>query len=261
MNEHGRMTFVLFLADGSCALVRRPDDRLELATGEMAGDEDELDAMVRIPLETAGFRADRFHPLRWDGDHLYAWLEGDRDDGRRPHTNGALAVMSPEDAARRLRAQGSDHHARCVSAAARSYRSQAEARYYVESMRTIELVYLRATTVEGGSGFEGTAAEWRAQREPVVAGIQRDGTFLDAGCANGLLMESARRWCAERGVHVEPYGIDLAPGLVELARRRLPQWAERIWVGNAVSWVHPPACASTRSTSCSTPCPSPAGAT
>jgi hypothetical protein len=31
----------------------------------------------------------------------------------------------------------------------------------------------------------------------------------------------------------------LAPALVELARRRLPQWADRIFLGNALTWAPP----------------------
>lgn len=70
----------------------------------------------------------------------------------------------------------------------------------------------------------------------IVDGIDRDGAFLDVGCANGLLMESVREWAAERGYAIEPYGVDLAPGLVALARSRLPQWADRIEVGNAIDY-------------------------
>jgi len=59
------------------------------------------------------------------------------------------------------------------------------------------------------------------------------------GCANGLLMESVAAWCAESGLAVEPYGVDISPALAELARRRLPRWAHRIWTGNAVAWRPP----------------------
>ncbi len=52
-------------------------------------------------------------------------------------------------------------------------------------------------------------------------------------------MESVAAWCAERGLAVEPYGVDISPALAELARRRLPQWADRIWTGNAVDWLPP----------------------
>ncbi|MGN6791370.1 MAG: hypothetical protein ACTHJW_03170 [Streptosporangiaceae bacterium] len=40
-------------------------------------------------------------------------------------------------------------------------------------------------------------------------------------------------------MRIEPYGLDLAPGLVALARQRLPQWAGRIWAGNAIDWIPP----------------------
>ena len=234
-----RMTFVPFFPDGTCGLIRSPGGRLALPSGEVAPDEDELDAVLRIPLMTAGFRPQRFHPFQWAGAHLYAWVEGDRYDGRRAHRKVPLDVAAPEDAVRRLRAQGDGHLADVVEAATGSYRGQTDAAYYAENTEVLERAYLGATTVEGGSGFGGTPDEWRAQREPVLDGIDGDGTFLDVGCANGLLMESAQRWCAERGVAVAPYGLDLAPGLVAQARSRLPEWADRIWVGNAVDWAHP----------------------
>jgi hypothetical protein len=52
-------------------------------------------------------------------------------------------------------------------------------------------------------------------------------------------MESVAIWCAERGLRVLPYGIDLVPGLVEQAKRRLPQYAAQIWPGNAIDWKPP----------------------
>jgi hypothetical protein len=35
-----------------------------------------LDTVLRVPLQTAGFRYQRFHPFGLDRDHLYAWIEG-----------------------------------------------------------------------------------------------------------------------------------------------------------------------------------------
>jgi predicted pyridoxine 5'-phosphate oxidase superfamily flavin-nucleotide-binding protein len=99
-----------------------------------------------------------------------------------------------------------------------------------------EAHYLAAEGVYGGSGKGGDAADWEAGRRPVAEAIDRDGTFLDVGCANGLLMESVVAWSEYR---VEPYGLDFAPRLVELARRRLPQWAERIHLGDARTWEPP----------------------
>lgn len=49
-------------------------------------------------------------------------------------------------------------------------------------------------------------------------------------------MESIAAWAAEDGHRVECYGLDLIPSLAALARRRLPHRADRIFVGNLMSW-------------------------
>lgn len=96
--------------------------------------------------------------------------------------------------------------------------------------------YLAGTNPRAQSGFDGSPARWEAARRAIVEAIDHPGSFLDVGCANGLLMESVDKWSAHP---VEPYGIDFAPGLVELARTRLPQWADRIWIGHARTWRPP----------------------
>lgn len=94
--------------------------------------------------------------------------------------------------------------------------------------------YLAAETVPGGSGSSRDEAGWEYARSLIADAVEPGQTFLDVGCANGLLMESMARWGA-----VEPYGLEISPELAELARRRLPEWADRIWVGNAVEWEPP----------------------
>lgn len=103
----------------------------------------------------------------------------------------------------------------------------------------LEEAYLAATDPRGGSGFRGDEARWERARRVIVAAVDRDGTFLDIGCANGLLMDSVRTWAAERGHALEPYGLDASSALASLARTRLPQWAERIHVGDARAWEPP----------------------
>ena len=98
---------------------------------------------------------------------------------------------------------------------------------------TIVPAYLGAQTDEAGSGHSGTPAGWEYSRG-IVAEAVRGDTFLDVGCANGLLMESVHRWTG-----AEPYGLEIAPELADLARRRYPRWAERIFVGNALGWEPP----------------------
>ena len=101
--------------------------------------------------------------------------------------------------------------------------------------------YLKASTPQGGAGHSGTASDWEWSRGVVADAIHRGGTFLDVGCANGLLMESIAEWLAQRGVEVLPHGLEIAPELADLARRRLPHWANRIFVGNVLGW-RPPFC-------------------
>jgi len=96
--------------------------------------------------------------------------------------------------------------------------------------------YLDSDNPRAQSGFGGDEARWEAARRPIADAIDRDGTFLDIGCASGYLMECIVRWTPYR---VEPYGLDLSPAVADLARRRLPQWADRIFTGNAVTWRPP----------------------
>ena len=97
--------------------------------------------------------------------------------------------------------------------------------------------YLAATDPRGQSGSSGTAQDWESARRFIFAAVNRDGTFLDVGCANGHLMECAVAWLAETGYTIEPYGLEILPELAALARQRLPHWADRIAIGNALEWV------------------------
>jgi trans-aconitate methyltransferase len=54
-----------------------------------------------------------------------------------------------------------------------------------------------------------------------------------------LLMESVARWAHERGLVIEPFGLDISPRLAAQARLRLPQWGERIFTGNVITWEPP----------------------
>jgi trans-aconitate methyltransferase len=96
--------------------------------------------------------------------------------------------------------------------------------------------YLAAETPWEQSGKSGTAEDWEYARSHVAHAVDRDGAFLDVGCASGYLMECLPRWTPFR---VEPYGLDLSPELADLARRRLPRWADRIFTGNALTWEPP----------------------
>jgi hypothetical protein len=111
-----------------------------------------------------------------------------------------------------------------------------EAVWFAEHERVLTAAYLARHDPRAQSGHSGDEPRWEAARRPVLAAVDADGDFLDVGCANGYLMESVHRWAAEDGWSIEPYGLDISTGLAELARRRLPHWADRIWVGNALHW-------------------------
>lgn len=96
--------------------------------------------------------------------------------------------------------------------------------------------YLAGSNPRAQSGHSGDEARWETARRLLLDAVDRDGTFLDVGCANGHLMESVHLWGAAKGLSVEPYGLEIAPELAALARSRLPRWADRIFVGNAVRW-------------------------
>ena len=111
--------------------------------------------------------------------------------------------------------------------------------FYRETRDLLEGAYLGAEDPRGGSGFRGDATRWERARRPIAAAIDRNGAFLDVGCANGLLMESLAAWAGEDGYGIEPYGLDLVESLAALARRRLPRWKDRIFTGNLVCWRSP----------------------
>ncbi len=117
--------------------------------------------------------------------------------------------------------------------------TQAEKAFFVQEQALHEAKYLAGTNPQQQSGFGRDARDWERFRRAVVAPVDRDGSFLDIGCANGLLMESAVAWAREGGYRVEPSGLEISEKLAALARRRLPQWRDRIFVGNALFWEPP----------------------
>jgi hypothetical protein len=99
--------------------------------------------------------------------------------------------------------------------------------------------YLSTDDPRNQSGKSGDEVDWRWSRELVLDTFEGDGSLLDVGCANGYFMESIDRWARERGRVVEPYGLEISARMAALARTRLPRWADRIWVGNALDWKPP----------------------
>ncbi len=114
-----------------------------------------------------------------------------------------------------------------------------EAGWHREIAAAIVPAYLAGKNPRAQSGTSGGDADWAYKRGLIADAVDRSGSFLDVGCASGYLMETLVRWCQDRGHTIDPYGLDIAPELADLARRRLPHWKERIFVGNAIDWVPP----------------------
>lgn len=149
--------------------------------------------------------------------------------------------VPPQEAVRRCGPQRISEAPRAVIAQLRRYRQYAfeQAAWIARTRKLLERSYPQAGDVFGGSGFDGDASRWRHARRVILEAVNGDGTFLDVGCANGLLMESVATWAGEEGQAVEPYGLELLPAVAQTARRRLPAWADRVFVGDVTTWEPP----------------------
>ena len=234
------------VADGVLVVLYQRDGGWAVPSGARAGDEDVWDSSVlRIPLETMGFRRQETHPLALDHDrrHVVFWVTGGRYAGTRmPSADVEWWTGSVAAAASLLSEQGDGALASLVAAAGESRRTMSYERRTADVHRTLVGAYLSAPTPQGASGFGGTDEEWSEARgtladalDPARPAIR----FLDHACANGHLAVSMVGWAAERGVMVDPYGVDIAPELISRARDDHPALAAHFWVGDALTWVHP----------------------
>jgi trans-aconitate methyltransferase len=109
-----------------------------------------------------------------------------------------------------------------------------------DELAALEAAYLASDDPRGGSGFRGDEARWERLRRPIVAAIDRDGTFLDVGCANGHLLDCVVDWAFAAGHRIEPYGLDVSAALVARATDRLPpRWSALLFVGDVRTWTPP----------------------
>jgi SAM-dependent methyltransferase len=111
--------------------------------------------------------------------------------------------------------------------------------WFLSLRKTLEDAYLGSDEPWRQSGMSGPLERWVLLRKPVADCIDRSGSFLDIGCANGYLLECCIEWTAERHIHIEPYGLDLSQKLIELAIHRLPQYKDNFFIGNALTWLPP----------------------
>lgn len=107
---------------------------------------------------------------------------------------------------------------------------------FAKRIRELESAYLSSSDPMEQSGFSGGRERWIAERSPLVDALDNDGDFLDVGCANGLLVSDVADWAGERGLTVEPHGVDLGARLIDLARERHPDHRGNFSVADAWGW-------------------------
>ncbi len=243
---------VVCFADEDELVLFRHQGRLSLPRGRVAAGEDVWDDTVRrVPSASMGFRHNGTHVFAIDKAHRHAifWVDGAFDDRTSQDAHTSATALSLDEAASSLDAQGDFALARLLASASEHRQQMTYERHQRDGDRTTINLYLRARTPQGGSGYDGSDEEWRAARaclavalDGLAADLGRAGdpvSFLDVGCANGHLPASFVIWGAERGVTVDPYGIDIAPELVDRARKLHPHWADHFWTGNMLNWQHP----------------------
>ena len=113
------------------------------------------------------------------------------------------------------------------------------AQWFTNIKDTLEQAYIKHDEPWRQSGMSGPGERWVSLRKPIADCIDKSGSFLDIGCANGYLLECCLKWTSERGISIEPYGLDISEKLVELARNRLTSYADNFFVGNAMTWLPP----------------------
>jgi hypothetical protein len=97
-------------------------------------------------------------------------------------------------------------------------------------------LYLSYDNPRAQSGHSGDAFHYLYSHMQILDAIYKDGTFCDIGCANGHLMEMVYKWALGVGFNLQMFGLDISEGLIEFSRKRLPEWHDNFFVGNAHFW-------------------------
>lgn len=104
----------------------------------------------------------------------------------------------------------------------------------------LEDAYLAAGAGPRGAGStDDSDGDWRAKRQHLAIPMDASGSWLDVGCANGHLLVTLPTWAGERGVLIEPNGLELMPRVADLARSLHPGLADQIWTGSVMTWKPP----------------------
>ena len=110
---------------------------------------------------------------------------------------------------------------------------------FLARLQELENSYIQTDDPMLQSGSGSGRVRWCSERSIILSAIEADGTFLDAGCANGYLLECLVQWAGGRGISLMPYGVDIVAKLIELAKKRLPSYKSNFWTANTYEWIPP----------------------
>jgi hypothetical protein len=78
---------------------------------------------------------------------------------------------------------------------------------------------------------------WKAARKIILEPVDKDGAFLDVGCANGVLLRDLCIWAREeKGIKLVPYGIDFLTEAIEESKKIHPRHASNFKVAEMMAF-------------------------
>ncbi len=108
--------------------------------------------------------------------------------------------------------------------------------WFDQSNRHFTGIYMKAGNPRAQSGHGGDEERYRYSQGMILEALNRSGAFLDVGCANGYLMEKLSQWTRNLEIRIDFHGLDFSQELLELAAERIPDSANKLFLGNALYW-------------------------
>lgn len=105
--------------------------------------------------------------------------------------------------------------------------------------KLIEDIKETKSLIKGSGLVSGNFEKWKQRRKFIAQAINRDGTILDIGCANGYLLKCLQEWSSHKLI---PYGIDINRGLIKQAKELFPSQADNFTVMRVHHLSHLPEC-------------------
>ena len=88
-----------------------------------------------------------------------------------------------------------------------------------------ELKKISKDVLEGSKVYDASYDEWEKGRKFIANQIDKDGSILDIGCANGFLLICLESWSGKK---LEKYGIDTNGDLIIQGKKLFPELEKRL---------------------------------